>query len=469
MIWQAGSLPYGAPTDFPLSPPAAICYVAQVMSSDSKERRVVITGLGLVSPLGSSPEAMWEALAAGRSGIAACSVLPSAERELPLRYAGEAGQFTGDIADFGELEADKKKSIRKGLKVMCRETQMAVAAAGFACSHAGLSPESYDPERSGVVLGSDYMLTNPDDYVDGIRKCTTGEDFEFSHWGDQGLEQMAPLWMLKYLPNMPASHIAILNDLRGPNNSLTLREAASYMAIGEAMRTITRGHADVMLAGATGTRILPLQAIHAMQTEELANQEVDPATSCRPFDAGRLGMVAGEGAGVVILEEREHALARGATIYGEVAGLGASSVADKSLQGNTQQALANATRMALEDAGIAPAEVGHINAHGLGTRAGDRAEAAALAEVFGEHLSEIPVVALKSYFGNLGAGSGVVELIGSLLALQHGKLPKVLNYSTPDPECPVRAASGSESPGKSAVALSVTPQGQATVLVVVAP
>ncbi len=412
---------------------------------------------------------MWEALSAGRSGVVSCSVLPARERELPLRYAGEARQFTGDIADFGELEADKKKSIRKGLKVMCRETQMAVAAAGLACTHARLAVGGYDPERAGVVLGSDYMLTIPDDYIDGIRKCTAEEDFQFTHWGNEGLEQMAPLWMLKYLPNMPASHIAILNDLRGPNNSLTLREAASYMAIGEAMRTIARGHADVMLAGATGTRILPLQAIHAMQTEELVTRDVDPATASRPFDAGRLGMVAGEGAGVIVLEERDHAVARGATIYGEVVGLGASSVADKSLQGNTQQALANATRRALEDAKIPPSEVGHINAHGLGTKQGDRAEAAALVEVFGEHLAKTPLVALKSYFGNLGAGSGVVELIGSLLALRHGTLPKVLNYTSPDPDCPVRAATGSESPGGSVVALSVTPQGQATVLVVSAP
>jgi 3-oxoacyl-[acyl-carrier-protein] synthase II len=439
------------------------------MSNDSSRRRVVITGMGLVSPLGSHPDDYWHHLANRESGIADCTTLAPRAAELPMRYAGEARQFTGDIANFGDLEGDKKKSIRKGLKVMSRETQMAVAAAGLALNHAGLSAGHCNPERAGVVLGSDYMLTMPEDYVDGIRKCAPTETFDFAHWGSEGLEKMAPLWMLKYLPNMPASHIAILNDLRGPNNSLTLREAASNMAIGEAFRTIARGHADVMLGGATGTRILPLQAIHAMQTEELASGDVDPATASRPFDAERLGMVAGEGAGVVVLEERGSALARGATVYGEVVGLGASSVADKDLHGDSRQALANALRLALADAGIGPDEVGHINAHAMGTRAGDRAEAAALAEVFGSRLGDIPVTALKSYFGNLGAGSGVVELMGSLLAFQHGAVPAVLNHATPDPECPVNVAQGTESPGEYAVSLSVTPQGQAAVLVVKAP
>ncbi len=141
------------------------------------------------------------------------------------------------------------------------------------------------------------MLTMPEDYEAGMKKCADTGDFEFSRWGSDGLDQMTPLWMLKYLPNMPASHIAIYNDLRGPNNSLTMREAASNLAIGEAFRTIRRGHADAMVAGATGTRILPMQAIHALQTEQMAAENCDPAKASRPFDKNRTGMVAGEGAG----------------------------------------------------------------------------------------------------------------------------------------------------------------------------
>jgi 3-oxoacyl-[acyl-carrier-protein] synthase II len=168
------------------------------------------------------------------------------------------------------LEGDRKKAIKKGLKVMCRETRMAVAAAQLALADARVAEKPLDPESSGVVLGSDYMLTMPEDYEAAMKKCADAGDFEFTRWGQDGLDQMTPLWMLKYLPNMPASHVAIYNDLRGPNNSLTMREAASNLAIGEAFRTIRRGHASAMVAGATGTRILPMQAIHALQTEQMA-------------------------------------------------------------------------------------------------------------------------------------------------------------------------------------------------------
>ncbi len=417
-------------------------------------------------PLGSSATDLWDALTAGKSGVSICDTLPVNSARLPLRYAGECRQFSGDIEDFGDLEKGKKKAIRKAQKVMCRETQMAVAAAELAIADASFGDGLLDPERAGVVLGSDYMLTMPEDYVDGIRQCTAeGGAFDFEEWGSDGLGQMTPLWMLKYLPNMPASHIAILNDLRGPNNSLTLREASSNMAVGEAFTTVARGHADVMLAGATGTRILPMQAIHAMQTEQLANDDCDPATASRPFDKNRLGMVAGEGAGVVVLEERGRAEARGAAIYGQVVGIGSSLVADKKLQGNTEKALANAIAACLTNAEMSPGDIGHVNAHGLSTEDCDTQEAAAIRAALG---GETPVTALKSFFGNLGAGGGVVELAGSLLALKHGTLPEVLNYTTADPQCDIQIATGDQSPGASFLKLNVTPQGQAAVVAVAA-
>ena len=195
------------------------------------------------------------------------------------------------------------------------------------------------------------MLTMPEDYEAGMKKCADTGEFQFTRWGNEGLGEMAPLWMLKYLPNMPASHIAIYNDLRGPNNSLTMREAAGNLAIGEAFRTIQRGHANVMVAGATGTRILPMQAIHALQTEQMAAENCDPAKASRPFDKNRTGMVAGEGAGMIVLEELSAAKARGATIYAEVVGLGSANVADAKLRGKCDVALARAMKAALRDAG----------------------------------------------------------------------------------------------------------------------
>jgi 3-oxoacyl-[acyl-carrier-protein] synthase II len=436
-------------------------------SASAVPRRVVITGLGLISPLGNTPTALWDALMAGKSGVATLTLIPPTGQ--PLKFAGEAREFTGEVEDFGPLEKERKKAIKKGLKVMCRETRMAVAAAQLAIADAGFAEKAMEPESTGVVLGSDYMLTMPEDYSLGMKTCAPEGEFQFAKWGKEGLGDMAPLWMLKYLPNMPASHIAIYNDLRGPNNSLTMREAAGNLAMGEAFRTIQRGHANMMVAGATGTRILPMQAIHALQTEQMAAENGDPAHASRPFDKQRTGMVAGEGSGMIVLEEYESAKARGATIYAEVLGLGSANVADDKLQGKCDVALERAMKSALRDAGKTPADVGHINAHGLSTTDRDADEARAIRAVFGAQADKVPVTALKSYFGNLGAGGGVVELIASVLALRDGKLPRVLNYKTPDPACavPVVADDGAAS-GGSFLNLSVTPQGQAAVLYVAA-
>jgi 3-oxoacyl-[acyl-carrier-protein] synthase II len=280
--------------------------------------------------------------------------------------------------------------------------------------------------------------------------------------------------MLSYLPNMPGSHVAIFNDLRGPNNSLTMREASGLLSIREAVQTIERGHADRMIAGATGTRIHAMKTVHATQMEQLANPELPPHEASRPFDAERTGMVVGEGAGAILLEEYEAAKARGAKIYGEVIGTGSSAVTSSASSGSIRTSLVNAARMALgpEDAkppataDLRQAAVGHISAHAMGTTVGDAEEAAALGEVFGAAAPDIPVVAAKSFFGNLGAGGGVVELIGSLLALGEGVLFPTLNYRTPDPACPLHVSKSGEAAGDSFLKLSVTPQGQAAAVVV---
>ncbi len=428
-------------------------------------RRVVITGLGVVSPLGNTAEALWGALQDRRSGI---SALPEKERGLVREYAGVARDFTGHIDDFGSLEGELKKAIRKGLKVMCRESQMGVAAAQRAIADAKLAAAGLDPDRIGVVFGSDYMLTEPEEFVSAMRTCAPDlQPFDFARWGVSGMPQLSPLWLLKYLPNMPASHIAIYNDYRGPNNSLTLREAASNLAVGEAFRVIQRGHADCMVAGSTGTRIHPMKALHAAIQEEIAPNGQEPEHASRPFDLARTGMVLGEGAGAIVIEEYDSARARGARIYAEIIGAGSSSVADKNRVARRGQAVRNALRSALRDAGLAPEEIGHINSHGLGTRTGDAEEAQAIQDVFGGRARPIPVTAAKSYFGNLGAGGGLVELAASTLALNHNRLFPVLNYETPDPACPVSVVTEDEvSPGDSFIKLSFTPQGQAACLVV---
>jgi 3-oxoacyl-[acyl-carrier-protein] synthase II len=431
-------------------------------------RRVVVTGMGVVCPLGLSLEDLWAGLVEGRSGAGPITAFDSGG--LPLHHAAEARGFTGEIADFGPLDGERKKAIRKGLKVMCRESQMAVAAAQRALHDSGNPAAHHPPERFGCVFGSDYMLTLPEDFTAGVAACRDAAGrFAFDQWATAGMPLLNPLWLLKYLPNMPASHIAIYNDLRGPSNSLTLREASGHMAVGEAAVTIRRGAADIMVAGATGTRVHPMKTVHALQSEQVALDEsaggLDPSRWSRPFDKSRRGMLLGEGAAVLILEELGHAEARGARIYGEILGHASRCVCDGRGTGVRRRALAHAMGGALAAAAVAPDRLSHLHACGASTVVGDRDEAAALQDVLGAAAARTPLVAAKGNFGNLGGGGGLVECVASLLAMRHGTLFPLLNYETADPDCPIHAAERGVAAGDVCLTSAVTPQGQAGSLV----
>jgi 3-oxoacyl-[acyl-carrier-protein] synthase II len=428
-------------------------------------RRVVVTGLGLVSPLGNSPEKLWRALSMGQSGIGPLRSIPALAQT--ARFGAEAREFTGAIEDFGPLEKVMGRNIKKSLKVMCREIQMGVAVAQLAITHSGLPLGDVNRDRVGVLYGSDYMMTLPQDFADAIRSCLNEQgDFDFTEWGDKFKSAIDPLWLLKYLPNLPAAHIAIFNDLHGPNNSLTVREASSNIAVSEAYQTISRGHADAMIAGATGTRIHVSRTVHTVTQEEVAEEGCDPAAISRPFDLNRTGQVIGEGAGAIMLEELEYAKVRGAKILGEVIGFGSSSVTDGYGIGRLDQSVRNVLTQSLRTSGLTLAQVGHINAHGLGTHKSDAAEAQGIRDVFVSR-PDIPVTAAKSYFGNLGAGGGLVELIASILSLHHDCLFRTLNYETRDPRCPLNIVTATDaSPGDNFINLNITPQGQSSAVVV---
>ncbi|MAV36475.1 MAG: 3-oxoacyl-ACP synthase [Planctomycetaceae bacterium] len=429
----------------------------------TSSRRVVITGAGLITPLGNTLQPFWESLINGQSGIVPMTLVPPGV--LPTSVAAECQDFTGHIDDFGELDKDQKRAIRKGTKMMCREIQMGVAAAQRALASAGLRSGEYDPEQTGAVFGSDYILTVPGEFADAINHCV-GDDqtFDFSRWADDGLPHVTPLWLLKYLPNMPASHVAIYNDLRGPNNSITMREASANLAIGEAYCMIARGAADAIVAGATGTRVHPMRTIHVALQEQLTAEAEDPAAASRPFDLDRTGMVVGEGAAAVVLEELETARRRGVPILGEVIGHASSTVMDRQGVGHRGLAISNVIKQACRCADIEPDAIGHVHAHGIATTQGDVEEARGLRDAF---TRVPPVVAAKSYFGNLGAGSGMVELIASTLAFQHGRLFRVLNYQKPDPECPIDVVTNTDvDPGETFININTTPQGQASAVVV---
>jgi 3-oxoacyl-[acyl-carrier-protein] synthase II len=416
-------------------------------------REVVITGVGVVCPVGIGVEAYWRALSSNHSGVE--WLAPMRGTDLPFRYAAR-------IKDF-----DAKQFIqpRKTIKVMCQEIQTACAAAVLAMQDSGLAKETVEPDRFGVVLGSEMLFGEVEELADVYRPCADGGQFRVERWAEVAFKDLFPLWMLKYLPNMAACHISIAHDARGPNNSIVAGGASSLLAIAEAAMVIERGHADVMLAGGGGSfassSCLPFRGWN-----HLTRWDGEPAEASRPFDARRSGSVPGEGAGLLVLETREHAERRGANILARLAGYASRFEAPAGpWQARTGRAIARSIEAALVSAGLDRTAIDHVNAHGDSTIAADREEALAIREVLGD----TPVTALKSYFGDLGAGSGAVELIGSVLALARGRVPATLNYQQPDPACPVNVIHGAARPvvRPAAIALNQSNTGQAAAMVIV--
>lgn len=433
------------------------------MSHSSQLRRtVVISGVGIISPIGIGVADVWNSLQAQRNGVTRIERLSATA--VPGHVGGEAKGFTDETAKKLYLKAQKKS-----IKIMCREIQLGVAAANLAIEDGALNLESIDHDRLGIEFGANQMFSPPATLGYPCFAASTNGDFEFDQWGPAGFGKMEPLWLLKYLPNMPACHIGIHADARGPNNSLTLAEASGNSAIGEALRIIQSNRADMMLAGTCGGRIHPVKSLHAALYEQLADfGDAEPATWCRPFDATRRGQVVGEGACVFVMEEEAHARARGAKILGTILGSGSSCVVARDGRPNFRQAITNAVRLALKDSGVTAAEIGHINAHGLGDSIVDIEEAAAIGDVFGERTASIPVLAAKSFLGNSGAACGMLELASSLIAMQHGCIPATANYSQPDPQCPLNVVHGpmASISNKLLLKINVTGHAQAAAVVV---
>lgn len=395
------------------------------MTAGTGDTRVVISGVGVISPIGTGTAPFWGNLMAGRSGIGYLKSFPA--DNLPCKLAAE-------ITDFDPLEHVYNK---KFIKVMSRDIQLGVCAASMAMKDAGLRPGDFDPDRIGVEFGAGHIPFSPADLADAARGLAEamrlGSDY---HWGDEGIGQIAPLWLLGQLPNMPACHVAIEHDARGPNNTITSADASALLALQEALRVIQRGHADVMIVGACSSAIHPVDIARRALIEDLSRRQDDPTRACRPFDLDRDGTIVGEGAGVFVVERYEHAKARGADLYCEVLSVGAGcDGAPSAANGTGSMGLVRAMQAAIRQAGIRPEEIGHINAHGKSTQKDDWLEARAYHSALGDSAMQIPVIALKSYFGAFEAGSGAVELAGSVLSLKHGELPMSLNYERPDPLC----------------------------------
>ena len=427
------------------------------------ERRVVITGLGFVTPLGDSPDRIWERIASGQGALGHVEAFP---------VAGLPNDIVAEIRDFDFLKGYALPKFRKMLgktrKYMARDIQLAVAAAQRAMTDAGLVDGGVDPTRIGIDLGAGLISTDLDELAPAIAMASsnTGQ-FEFPVWGREAIGVIEPIWLLKYLPNMLACHISIMMDCQGPSNSITEADASSNLAVAEAARIIARGKADVMITGGADSKIHPLSLTRMALYGTMSRWSGEPAAGLRPFDARRDGTLPGEGAGILILEELGHALRRGARIHGEI--LGAGSGCDAVPTGGQDPdgiGTEIAIRSALREAGVGPEAIGHVNAHGSGSVKGDLAEARAIARVFGP--KRVPVTSVKGFFGNIASGAGAVELIASLVGVNRGQVPPTLNCDDLDPGCELDVVAGGPRPAEVPVFVNtnVTINGQAAAVVV---
>ena len=407
-------------------------------------RRVVITGVGLVSPLGNSLDELAQALQAGKSAGAPISAFET--DGFPIRIAAQ-------VPDFNPRKMVRK---RKAVKMMSRDVQFGVAAAGLALDDSGLEvaetaceTATEDPTRIGVSFGSGFIDSDIDELAPAVTACRKpgwddiddyrrrmAEAYDLDDFGASLMGHLFPLWLLKYLPNMPACHVTIIHDLQGPNNSLTSGDAVSLQAIGEAARIIERGSADVMVCGGTDCTINPLSLLDHELLGRVTHRNDDPARASRPFDRERDGFLMAEGAGAVILEELEHARKRGARIYGELAGFGSGCDAHRVDQVHPEARGAQvAMKAALRDAQTEPEDVTYLAAHGLSCVHEDKAETVAIRKVFGSAAENLPVSAAKSMMGYPGSASGILDLVCAVAGMRDAFIPPTINYEEPDPDC----------------------------------
>ncbi|HIQ19718.1 MAG TPA: beta-ketoacyl-[acyl-carrier-protein] synthase II [Planctomycetes bacterium] len=387
-------------------------------------RRVVITGIGLVTPLGAAAEEVWQRLLAGQSGVDYITHFDASN--FPTKIAAEVRNW--DLSDVGEDPADWQSQ--------GRHTQFAIGAATKAIRDSGVLDSPLDPARFGVYTGSGEGQQDFDRFTEMMVAGLQTGQLDIVAFTRKGLEILDPVLEMEQEPNIPAAHLASRFNAQGPNVNCLTACAASSQAVGEATEIIRRGEADVMLAGGTHTMIHPFGVTGFNLLTALSTRNDEPAKASRPFDRDRDGFVLGEGAGMVVLEELQRAKARGAPIYGEITGYGSTADAFRITDTHPEgRGAISCMRMALEDGRANLDEIDYINAHGTSTAVNDRVETLAIKQVFGPQAYKIPVSSTKSMVGHLIAAAGASELIYCLLAIRDQVLPPTINYETPDPDC----------------------------------
>lgn len=374
------------------------------------KKRVVVTGVGVISPVGTGKEKFWQSLIEGKSGIGLINRFDASE--LPTRIAGEVKDF--DPHDF----IDKKEARR-----MDRFTQLAMAAADMAMEDAGLQADKIAPFRAGVILGS------------GVGGIETIEE-QAIVMQTKGPGRITPFFVPMMIANIAGANIAIKFGLRGPNITAVTACASSTNSVGDAFRIIQRGEADVMVTGGSEAPVIKLAMAGFCSMKAMSTRNEEPQKASRPFDSGRDGFVMGEGAGILILESLEHAQARGAKIYAEIGGYGMTCDAYHIVAPDPEgMGAAMAMDFCLKDAGMKPQEIDYVNAHGTSTPPGDIAETKAVKKIFGEHAPKMAVSSTKSMTGHLLGAAGGVEAIICALSIERGIIPPTINMEEPDPEC----------------------------------
>lgn len=406
-------------------------------------RRVVVTGIGMINPMGHDVSTVWEGLREGRSGVGPTTLFDASG--FPTKISAEVKNW--DITDSGEpAEVWKDRG---------RHTKFAAGAAKQAVADSGIADLSIDPTRFGIYLGSGE---GNQDFLTFTRMMTASMksgQYDSAKFIAEGLALLNPVKELEQEPNMPAAHLAAMFNAQGPNFNCLTACAASSQAVGEAVEMIRRGDADVMLAGGTHSMIHPFGVTGFNLLTALSTSNEEPTKASRPFDGKRNGFVLGEGSAMVILEELEIAKQRGAQIYGEVLGYGTTAdayrITDIPPDGHGGIA---AMRMAISDAGLQPAQIGYVNAHGTSTLVNDKVETLACKQVFGEHAMDVPVSSTKSMMGHLIAAAGVTEMIVCLLTIRDGVLPPTINYENPDPNCDLDYVANEARPSELRYALN---------------
>jgi 3-oxoacyl-[acyl-carrier-protein] synthase II len=392
-------------------------------------RRVVVTGVGVVSPLGTGNKANWDALTAGKSGIARITRFDASD--LPVQIAGE-------VKDFNAEDFIDKKEIKK----MDNFIQYALGAAHYAMEDSGLKITEENAERVGVLVGA------------GLGGLPTIEKYH-SALLEGGHKKISPFFIPMLIINLAPGHISIKYGAKGPNVSSVSACATSTHSIGDAYHIIKRGDADAMIAGGTESVITPLGIGGFAAMKALSDRNDDPTAASRPFDKNRDGFVMGEGAGIVILEEYEAAKARGAKIYAEVVGYGMTGDAyHLTAPAPGGEGGARSMKMALKNAGVAPEKVDYINAHGTSTPIGDVYESMAIKSIFGDHAKKMMVSSTKSMTGHLLGAAGGIEAVYTLMAMDKGVVPPTINYTDPDPECDLDYVPNTAREGKIEYAMS---------------